>query len=67
MDKQKAELEKIEGAKVETVTDANNLQAIKVTFDNGILFQTGKSDLNATSRNALLKFVESLKVIQRLI
>lgn len=61
MDKQKAELEKIEGAKVETVTDANNLQAIKVTFDNGILFQTGKSDLNSTSCNALLKFVESLK------
>ena len=54
MDKQKAELEKIEGAKVETVTDANNLQAIKVTFDSGILFTTGKSDLNASSKSALL-------------
>lgn len=61
MDKQKAELEKIEGAKVETVTDANNLKGIKVTFDNGILFATGKSELNTTSRNALLKFAESLK------
>ena len=60
-DKQKAELEKIEGAKVETVTDANNLQAIKVTFDSGILFATGKSDLNASSKTALSKFALSLK------
>lgn len=60
MDKQKAELERIEGAKVETVTDANNLQAIKVTFDSGILFTTGKSDLNASSKSALLKFAASL-------
>lgn len=61
MDKQKAELEKIEGAKVETVTDVNNLQAIKVTFDSGILFATGKSDLTAASKSALLKFAASLK------
>ncbi len=61
MDKQKAELEKIEGAQVETVTDANNLQAIKVTFDSGILFATGKSDLNASSKTALTKFATSLK------
>ena len=40
MDKQKKELEAIEGAKVESVQDVNNLQAIKVTFDNGILFAT---------------------------
>lgn len=61
MDKQKAELERIEGAKVETVTDANNLQAIKVTFDSGILFATGKSDLNTSSKSSLLKFATSLK------
>lgn len=61
MDKQKAELEKIEGAKVESITDANNLQAIKVTFDSGILFSTGKSDLNANSKTALTKFAASLK------
>ena len=61
MDKQKAELEKINGAKVETVTDANNLQAIKVTFDSGILFATNKSDLNAASKSSLLKFAASLK------
>lgn len=61
MDQQKAELEKIEGAQVETVTDANNLKAIKVTFESGILFSTGKSELNAQSKNALTKFAESLK------
>lgn len=61
MDQQKAELEKIEGAKVETVTDANNLKAIKVTFESGILFATGKSELSAQSKNALVKFAESLK------
>ena len=61
MDKQKKELEAIEGAKVETVQDANNLQAIKVTFDNGILFATNKSELSASSREALTKFANSLK------
>jgi len=61
MDKQKAELEKIEGAKVETVTDANNLQAIKVTFDSGILFATGKSNLSSASKTALINFSNSLK------
>lgn len=61
MDKQKKELEAIEGAKVETVKDVNNLQAIKVTFDNGILFATNKSELSAGSRDALTKFANSLK------
>lgn len=61
MDKQKRELEAIEGAKVETVTDANDLQAIKVTFDNGILFATNSSQLSAASRDALTKFAVSLQ------
>ena len=61
MDKQKKELEAIEGAQVETVTDANDLQAIKVTFDNGILFATNSSQLSASSRDALTKFATSLK------
>ncbi|MGE4567939.1 MAG: OmpA family protein [Bacteroidales bacterium] len=60
MDKQKAELERIEGASVATVTDENNLQAIKVTFDAGILFATGKSDLNQTSIDALTDFSKTL-------
>lgn len=61
MDKQRKELEAIEGAKVESITDANNLEAIKVTFDNGILFATNKSELSPASREALAKFAASLK------
>jgi len=57
MDKQKAELEKIQGAQVESINDG---QAIKVTFESGILFATGKSDLNAASQNALTQFAASL-------
>jgi len=60
MDKQKAELEKIQGAQVEDVTDVNGLQAIKVTFDSGILFESGKSTLNESSKTALKNFSASL-------
>jgi len=58
MDKQKAELEKIQGAQVESINDG---QAIKVTFEAGILFATGKSDLNQASRTALSQFAASLQ------
>ena len=61
MDKQKKELEAIQGAKVESIQDINNLQAIKITFDNGILFATNKSELSTSSRDALTKFATSLK------
>lgn len=61
MDKQKAELERIEGAKVESVKDANDLDAIRVTFDSGILFATGKSNLSEASKTALTNFANSLK------
>ncbi|MCC8088531.1 MAG: OmpA family protein [Rikenellaceae bacterium] len=62
MDKQQKELEQelADDATVETVTDDNDLQAIKITFNEGILFQTGKSDLSASSREALSKFARSL-------
>ena len=60
MDKQMAELEKIEGAQVEEVTDVNDLKAIKVTFADGILFATGSSQLSQSSRTALANFAESL-------
>ena len=61
MDKQKKELEQIQGAQVDTVTDSNNLTALKVTFDEGILFQTGKSALSTSAKNALTQFATSLK------
>jgi len=60
MDKAAAAAAKIEGAKVDSIRDANNLKAIKVTFDSGILFQTGKSVLNAASKDALIKFAKIL-------
>ncbi|MDR2840989.1 MAG: OmpA family protein [Paludibacter sp.] len=61
MDKAAAEAAAIEGAKVETVTDANNLKAVKVTFDSGILFASGSSTLTATSKTALAKFANIMK------
>lgn len=61
MDKVAAEAAEVENAKVETVTDANGLQAVKVTFDSGLLFATGQSTLAATSKNDLAKFATVLK------
>lgn len=62
MDKQKAELEQQMGdnVQIETVTDQNDLQAIKVTFPDGILFATGKSNLSAAAISELAKFSVSL-------
>lgn len=60
MDKQQRELAALENAQVETVTDANNLQAIKVTFSNGILFATNSSTLSASSKADLDRFAASV-------
>ena len=40
----------VANAEVEKTTDANGLDAVKVTFDNGILFNVGKSTLQAVRR-----------------
>ncbi len=61
MDKVKAKAAAVENAKVEEVTDANGLAAVKMSFDGGILFATNKADLNATSKRSLLQFVNMLK------
>lgn len=61
MDKVAEQAKQIENAKVEKVTDSNGLEAVKVTFDSGILFATNKSDLNASSKDALAKFSQTLK------
>lgn len=58
MDKQAEELARIEGAQVEKV---NNGEAIKVTFESGILFATNSSTLSSASRSSLDKFATSLK------
>ena len=60
MDKAKAEAEAVQNAKVESVTDANGLAAVKVTFDSGILFATNKADLNTSAKNSLAKFATVL-------
>ncbi len=57
MDEQKKELEeKVAGAKVESI---NNGEAIKVTFDSGILFGTGSATLSPASKSSLEAFAES--------
>ena len=60
MDKAAAEAAKIEGAQVEQVTDNNGLQAVKVTFDSGILFGTGASTLSSSAKASLSKFANNV-------
>lgn len=61
MDKVAAQAAEVENAKVETVTDNNGLKAVKVTFDNGILFKVGKYDLQSGAKTDLTKFSQVLK------
>ena len=60
MDKAAAEAKQIEGAQVEQITDNNGLQAVKVTFDSGILFTTGNANLSAAAKSALSKFANNV-------
>lgn len=63
MDKQQQELERqlAESATVEQVKDANGLQAIKVTFNSGILFPTNGTTLSENAKSELSQFAVSLK------
>ena len=56
MDKAKAAAAQVQNAEVSTVTDANGLEAVKVAFDNGILFATGKSNLQSGAMTSLREF-----------
>ncbi len=62
MDQQKKQLEEelAQKAQVETVTDQNGLQAIKVTFNSGILFPTNGTTLNTSERQTLSGFASNL-------
>lgn len=62
MDKQQKELEAqlAEQAKIEQTTDQNGLQAIKVTFNGGILFPTNGTTLNANAKGDLTRFANNL-------
>ena len=61
MDKVKAQAQAVQNAQVESVMDANGLQAVKVTFDSGILFNTGSSTLSTAAKNSLTQFAGVLK------
>ena len=61
MDRAKKQAEAVKNAQVEAITDANGLEAVKVTFDSGILFATNKADLNAESKASLQQFATVLK------
>ena len=63
MDKQQAELETqlANSAKIEETTDVNGYQAIKVTFDGGILFPTNGTTLSSSAKTNLSNFAVSLK------
>ena len=50
----------VENATVETITDANNLTAVKVTFDSGVLFATNKYSLNKSAQDNLTEFAKVL-------
>lgn len=60
MDKQKKELEATlpEETKIETVNDG---EALKLTFDSGILFATNSSTVSDASKSALRNFATNLK------
>ena len=60
MDRQARELEQIAGAQVDTVTDVNGFEGIRVTFDNGILFGFNSSTLGSEAKASLDKFATSL-------
>ena len=61
MDNKAAELAAaMEDANVEVVTDANDLKAVKVTLESGILFNTSSSTLNDASKAALKKFAANM-------
>lgn len=62
MDKAKAAAAAVENAKVESVTDANGLAAVKVTFDSGILFSSSSSVLSASAKASLSKFASNVLV-----
>ncbi|MCP9612877.1 OmpA family protein [Coprobacter tertius] len=61
MDKQQKELEEqLKNAEIQKVKDSNNLQAIKVTFANGILFATNSSQLTASVKSDLTDLAHNL-------
>lgn len=61
MDKVKAQAQAVENAQVTEVQDANGFDAVKVTFDSGILFATNSSNLSAASNKCISQIANVLK------
>lgn len=61
MDKAEKAAAAIENAKAEKVVDVNGLDAVKVTFDSGILFAKNKADLSDDAKTSLAKFAKVLE------
>ena len=57
MDKKAEELAALNAAKVETF-EINGLQAIRVTFENGILFKTNSTVLSEAAQKSLTQFAQ---------
>ena len=60
MDKAKAAAAAVANAEAESIKDGKGLDAVKVTFDNGILFAVGKSTLTTKAQNSLKQFAENV-------
>ena len=60
MDKAAEAARALEAAQVEKTKDSNGLDAVKVTFDNGILFAVGKSTLTPAAQASLRKFATNV-------
>ncbi len=60
MDKAKAAAEQVKNAQVQTIKDVNGNDAIKVSFDNGILFNVGKYALQAGAQSSLKQFADKV-------
>ena len=60
MNKAAKAAEEIEEAQVETITDDNGYQAVRVTFDSGILFETGSSELSSAASASLAKLASNV-------
>lgn len=60
MDKAKKAAEQVANAQVDEAIDANGYQAVRVTFDSGILFPMSGSTLSATAQSSLNKFANDV-------
>ena len=60
MDKAKAAAEAAK-AQAEILTAADGTQYVKATFEGGLLFATGKTELTASAKSEINKFITNLK------